>query len=119
MITEEVPKNLEKASERQASNYNLGRKPVEFKIGDKVLERVTKLSKKANNKAGELYDHYEGPFIAKKKIFPTIHELKNLKGKSIGESSINDITLENVNTGELNIKLEILNLNNSKMVKDQ
>ena len=85
IIKEEVQKNLDEANQKQATRYNLRRRPIEFKIGDRVLTIETKISNKADNKAGKLFNKHEDPYIVKKKISPTIYELKNLKGKSVGE----------------------------------
>ena len=41
---EEVQKNLEKANTKQATRYNLRRRPIEFKVGDRVLKKTTKSS---------------------------------------------------------------------------
>ena len=59
-----------------------------------VLKIVTKLSNKADCKVGKLYDEYEGPYIIKRKISPIVYELKNLKGKSMGEWDVNDFKSE-------------------------
>ena len=83
---------------KQATRYNLHRRPIEFKIGDRVLKIGTKLSNKADSKAGQIYDGYEGPHIIKREISLTIYELKNLKGKSVGESNINDHKLESISS---------------------
>ena len=81
---------------KEATRYNLRRRPIKFKIGDRVLKIATRLSDKADSKAGKLYDKYECPYIIKRKIFPTVYELKNLKGKSIGEWNIYDFKLESI-----------------------
>ena len=39
---------------------------VEYKVGDRFLKIVTKLS----NKADKLFDKYKGPFIVKKENLP-------------------------------------------------
>ena len=72
------------------------RRPIEFEVGDRVLEIETKISNKADNKAGKLFNKYEGPYIIKKKISTTIYELKNLKGKSVGEWNVNDFELASI-----------------------
>ena len=69
----------------EAARYNLRRRSIELKVGDRILKISTKLSYKADDKAGKLFDKYEGPYIIKRKISPTVYELKNLKGKSAGE----------------------------------
>ena len=56
IIKEVVQKNLDEANEKQATRYNLRRRPIEFKVGDKVLKIATKWSNKADSKAGKLFD---------------------------------------------------------------
>ena len=97
IITEEVQENLDEANKKQATHYTLRRQPIEFKVGDRVLKMETKISNEADNKAGKLFNKYEGPCIIKKKISPTIYELKNLKGKIVAEYNINDLKLEITN----------------------
>ena len=89
---------MDKANEKQATQYNLRRRSIEYKVGDKVLKIETKISNKADNKARKLFNKYEGPYIIKKKISPTIYELKKIKGKSVGEYNINDLKLEITNS---------------------
>ena len=91
---------MDEANEKQATHYNLRRRPIEFKVGDRVLEMKTKISNKADNKAGKLFNKYEGPYIVKRKISPTIYELQNLKGKSVGKYNINDLELEITNSNK-------------------
>ena len=91
-IKEEIQINLNDSNNR-LYHYNLRRRPIEYKLEVRVLKRVTKLSNKAD-RAGKLYDKFEGPFIIKKKIYPTLYELKTPKAKIIGEWNINDLKLE-------------------------
>ena len=64
----------------------------------KTFQRTkTNNQAKIANKAGKLFNQYEGPYIIKKKISPTIYELENPKGKSVDEYNINDLKLEIVN----------------------
>ena len=58
-MKEGVQKNLYEANIKQATRYNLRRRPIEFKVGDWVLKIANKLSNKADSKAGKLYDKYE------------------------------------------------------------
>ena len=88
IIKEEFQKNLNDANEKQAIRFNLYSRPIKFKVGDKALKIATKLSKKANSKAGKLYDKYIDPYIIERKIPPSVYELKNLKGKHVGEWDI-------------------------------
>ena len=81
------------ANIKQATRYNLRRRLIEFKVGDRVLKIESKMSNKADNKAGKLFNKYEDPYVIKK-ISHTIYELKNLKRKSVGEWNVNDFKLE-------------------------
>ena len=74
------------------------RRPIEFKVGDRVLKIETKISNEADNKAGKLSDKYEGPYIIKKEVSPTIYELKNLKRISVWEWNVNDFKLESLSS---------------------
>ena len=58
---------MDEANEKQATHYNLRRRPIEFKVGDRVWKITTKLSNKADSKTGKLFDKYEDPYIVKKK----------------------------------------------------
>ena len=40
-MKEEVQKNLDEANTKQATPYNLRRRPIEFKVGDRVLKIAT------------------------------------------------------------------------------
>ena len=73
-----VQKNLDKANKKQDTPYNLHRRSIEFKVGDRVLKIATKLSNKADRKADKLYDKYEGPYI--------------IKRKSMGKLNVNDLS---------------------------
>ena len=70
IFKEEVQKNFKEANKTQATRFNFRRRPIEFKVGDRVLKIETKLSNKADSKAGKLFDKYEGPYITKKKSHP-------------------------------------------------
>ena len=81
-----------------------------FKVNEKGLQieddkiqpmlefSIPKISNKADNKAGKLFNKYEGPYIIKKKISPTVYELKKIKGKSVGEYNMNDLKLKITNS---------------------
>ena len=85
---------MDEANTNQATPYNLRRRPIEFKVVNRVLKISTKLCNKANYKAGKLFHKYEGPYVIKRKVSSTVYELKNLKGKSVGEWNINNFKLE-------------------------
>ena len=61
---------MDEANEKQVTHYNLRRRPIEFKVGNRVLKIENKISNKADNKAGKLFNRYEGPYIVKRKISP-------------------------------------------------
>ena len=91
IIKDEVQKNLELANERQAKYYTLRRRPISYEIGEQVLRSEKTLSNKADNIAKKLNKKFEGPFFIKTKISPTIYEIKNRKGKSLGNWNVKDI----------------------------
>ena len=51
IIKEEVQKNLDEVNTKQATHYNLRRRTIEFKVGDRVWKIAAKISNKADNKA--------------------------------------------------------------------
>ena len=91
IIKDEVQKNLEVANERQAKYYNLRRRPISYEIGEQILRSEKTLSNKADNIAKKFNKNFEGPFFIKTKISPTIYEIKNKKGKSLGNWNVKDI----------------------------
>ena len=91
IIKDEVQKNLEVANERQAQYYNLRRRPISYEIGEQILRSEKTLSNKADNIAKKLNKNFEGSFFIKTKISPTIYEIKNKKGKSLGSWNVKDI----------------------------
>ena len=86
-------KNLEVANETQAKYYNLRRRPISYEIGEQILKSEKTLSNKAYNIAQKLNKNFEGPFFIKTKISPTIYEIKNKKGKSLGNWNVKDIKI--------------------------
>ena len=91
IIKDEVQKNLELANESQAKYYNLRRRPISYKIEEQVLRSEKMLSNKAGNIVKKLNKNFEGPFFTKTKISPTIYEIKNKKGKSLGNWNVEGI----------------------------
>ena len=89
---------MDESNIKQATRYDLRSRPIEFEVGDRVLKIATKLFNNADSKAGNLSDKYGGPYIIKKEISPTIYELQDLKGKTVGEWNVNDFKLESISS---------------------
>lgn len=79
-----VEENLAKASSTQAKRYNLRRRPVPFRPGDKVLKRTFYTSSAADGTASKLYPKYEGPFEVLKVSPSGVCRLRDGQGKEIG-----------------------------------
>ena len=56
-----------------------------------MLRSEKTLSNKADNIAKKLNTNFKGPFFIKTKISPIIYEIKNKKGKSLGNWNVKDI----------------------------
>ena len=84
IIKEEVQKNLGVANEKEAKCYNIRRRPISNEIGEQILRSEETLSNKAGNIAKKFNKNFEGPFFIKAEISPTIYEIKNKNGNSLG-----------------------------------
>lgn len=69
-------KNLKKAFVAQAKFYNLRRRDVRYKVGDKVLKRSHVLSSAANAFASKLAPKYTGPFVVEAKKGYNIYQIR-------------------------------------------
>ena len=98
IVKGEVQTNLELANERQAKYYDLRRRPIIYEIGEPLLRSEKTLSNKADNIAKKLNKNFEGPFFIKTKISPTIYEIKNKKGESLGNWNVKNIKTYTVKT---------------------
>jgi len=90
-LREWVTENLEGAHQRQASNYNLRRRPRTFVRGDLVLRKQRVLSNAAQNFAAKLAPKFEGPFRIEKKLSSVVYELIRLDGSLAGKVHVQDL----------------------------
>ncbi|XP_046145669.1 WW domain-binding protein 11-like [Osmia bicornis bicornis] len=86
-----VHRNLEKASYRQASYYNRGRRDERYQIGDLVMRRQRILSSAAHNFASKLAPKFSGPYTISKILSPVVYELKDSDGNIIPKVHIKDL----------------------------
>lgn len=86
-----VRKNLSKANERQAKNYNKNRRDVKFEIDNLVLKRTHVLSKKIDDFSAKLAPKYEGPCKIVKIVSPVIYDVKNLNTNKESRVHIQDL----------------------------
>lgn len=92
-IRDEVQRHLIEANERQAHYYNLRRRNIEYKVGDRVLKKNHTLSSKIDHVAAKLTHKYTGPYIITTKISPTVYELTTESGKNAGKWHIDNLKL--------------------------
>ena len=76
-----VAKFIDEAQERQAKYYNKGKRSVTFQVGDKVMRRVHVLSDASQRFNAKLAPKFEGPFVIKEILSPTVYNLEPLVGK--------------------------------------
>lgn len=92
-LRDEVQRHLIEANEKQAHYYNLRRRDIQFKEGDRVLKKNHTLSSGPERTTAKLSKKFIGPYIITKKISPTIYELTTESGKNIGKCHIEDLKL--------------------------
>ena len=76
-----VAKFIDEAHERQAKYYNKGKKDIAFQVGDRVMRRVHVLSEASKRFNAKLAPKFEGPFIIKEILSPTVYLLESDEGK--------------------------------------
>lgn len=84
---------LEKANEQQAKYYNRGRPRRSYNEGDLVYRRQTVLSSGAKCLTAKLAPRYTAPLTIKKRLSPTVYELMDAEGKSVGNCHIKHLKL--------------------------
>lgn len=76
----EARENLELARLEHCNQYNKGRRPLEFAVGDEVLRRTHPLSDAAKGFAASLAPRWDGPYVIAKQISRLAYLLKNKRG---------------------------------------
>lgn len=69
---------------RNARRYNLRRRPLDFRVGEKVWRKNKVLSNAANYYSAKLAPEYLGPFFIKRKHGSWSYELEDDQGNSKG-----------------------------------
>jgi len=90
-LREWVTENLDKAYQRQSSQYNLRRRNRTFRVGDLVLRCQHVLSSAAQNVAAKLAHKFQGPFKVGRVVSPVVYELTRLDGSAAGKSHVQDL----------------------------
>jgi transposase len=88
---ETVRAKLKKSSEVQKKSYDLRRRPMHFKVGEKVLKRNYVLSDAAKHFSASLAPRFVGPFIIKKCLGPNVYELEDEGGNAVGNWHVKDL----------------------------
>ncbi|XP_054287953.1 uncharacterized protein LOC129003679 [Macrosteles quadrilineatus] len=82
-INEYVRRNLSQAHKRQASYYNLRRRPNTLKVGQQVLCRRHDLSDASKGFTAKLAPKFDGPYTIVKGLGVNIFHLKSDSGRTI------------------------------------
>lgn len=86
-----VRENIEDAREKQARYYNSRRRDRTYAIEDCVMKRLHMLSSTAKHVAAKLSPNFYGPFVIEKILSPTVFELVDETGKSLGKVYAKDL----------------------------
>ncbi|XP_074097637.1 uncharacterized protein LOC141526501 [Cotesia typhae] len=92
-LRHKIESNMKKENERQEKYHGSNFKIPEVSIGDRVYYPNRKLSNKAAGYNASLGAKYLGPAIVSKLISPLVVELKNEKGKLLGQHYTPDLKL--------------------------
>lgn len=84
-------RNLTRAFASQAKYYNLRRREVKLKPGEKVWLRQHKLSSAAESFAAKLAAKYDGPFEVVRQVGANLYDLKDKRGRGIGKAHVKDL----------------------------
>ncbi|GKE66282.1 putative reverse transcriptase domain-containing protein, partial [Tanacetum coccineum] len=73
----QIRQHLQAARDRQRSYANIGRKPLEFQVGDRVMLKVSPHKGVIHfGKQGKLNPRYSGPFKILKRVGPVAYKLE-------------------------------------------
>ncbi|XP_068992597.1 putative uncharacterized protein DDB_G0290521 [Neodiprion pinetum] len=99
-LRDEVQRHLIEANEKQAHYYNLRRRDIQFKEGDRVLKKNHTLSSGPERTAAKLSEKFTGPYIITKKISPTIYELTTESERQHGKHTTKNTGPDDTATDE-------------------
>lgn len=91
MMFEKVKNRILSAQERNRKVYNLRRRPVHFKVGDRVWRKNKILSDASKNINAKLSPKFIGPFTVSRKIGNWTYDLIDSAGKSTGIWHVQDL----------------------------
>ncbi|KAK9887659.1 hypothetical protein WA026_023780 [Henosepilachna vigintioctopunctata] len=102
-LYEYVQKRIHHAYKVNAQRYNLRRRDLRFRVGDRVWKRNFVLSDAANNFSAKLAPKFV-PCVVKKVLSPVVYNLEDLDGNDLGIFHIShiklDITHEDIDSHE-------------------
>ncbi|XP_075539821.1 uncharacterized protein LOC142574669 [Dermacentor variabilis] len=88
----EARENLDLARLEHGNQYNKGRRPLEFAVGDEVLRRTHPLSDAAKGFAASLAPRWDGPYVIARRISSLVYLLREKHGsRVIGPVSLLDL----------------------------
>lgn len=94
-IYKEVQEKLTQSHHKNAERYNLRRRPLSFKVNDKVWKRNFPMSDAVKGFCAKLAPKFTGPFIIRKKVSPLIYQLQDEDGKIMGNWHVSDLKAYN------------------------
>ncbi|CAG5093181.1 Protein of unknown function [Cotesia congregata] len=92
-LRHKIELNMRKESERQEKYHGVNHEIPEVSVGDLVYYPNRKLSNKAAGYSASLGVKYLGPVMVSKIISPLVVELKNDKGKVLGQHYVPDLKI--------------------------
>jgi transposase InsO family protein len=90
-ISEKCKENMKKANQQQAKHYNLRRREVQYREGDRVWLRSHHLSSAKDDFAAKLAAKYDGPYVVKGRIGTNIYEVQEARGKTSTRAHVKDL----------------------------
>lgn len=92
-LFEEIKKRLLHAHRVNSSRYNLRRRDVKFRVGDRVWRKNFVLSNAAQDFSSKLAPKYV-PCIIRKVLSPLVYNLEDINGNDLGNFHVSHIKLD-------------------------
>lgn len=86
-----VAQLIDGAREKQARQYDKGRRVVEFNVGDLVWRKEHQLSNAGQNYSAKLAQKYEGPYHVLEKLSPVVYKLETANKKQNPKAHVSDL----------------------------
>lgn len=90
-VYKDVERRLEKGHSKNAQRYNLRRRPLEFRVNDRVWKKNFVQSDAVRAISAKLSPKFIGPYTVSKKISPLVYQLKDEEGRTIGNWHVSDL----------------------------